>query len=124
MINIITIGFAGLLIANLFLVIGLLVPYLGTVFELDLDQYKEWTAEQLYYLIFPHIKKDFMGIKDCKMVHADGNLMAGESTVSHITTQGGSNTFTSIKEQIYNARLEAGEVTLETAKETGRFMGR
>lgn len=89
--------------------------------SLDLEEYREWTLEMLYRMLYPYIKEDFMGRRDCQAVHTDGNMLAGDSTVMHITTRGGSDSFASMKEEEYRADLEEGRVRLQQAQETGEF---
>jgi hypothetical protein len=97
-----------------------------SLFPLDLDKYKEWTIKQLYYLLFPYIKEDFMGRKDCELVHAEGNMQAivsgATGTVTH-TIRGGSDTLISIKGAEYRAKVEEGRIELSSAQETGQFTG-
>lgn len=98
-----------------------------SLFPLDLDKFKDWSIQQLYYHLFPYIKDDFMGKKDCKSVHADGNMtvmVAGVSTpVTHIL-RGGSSIFAAIKEIQYQLLVQEGRITVSTAQETGNFTGR
>jgi hypothetical protein len=88
---------------------------------LDLDEYQEWTLEMLYRMLFPYIREDFMGKRDCQAIHQDGNMLAGESTVIHLTTRGGSDSFISAKAEEYRADVEEGRVRLRQAQETGEF---
>lgn len=94
--------------------------------ELNLSKYKDWTIQQLYYLLFPLMKKDFMGRSDCELVHAEGNMIAvvsgASGTVTHII-RGGSDTILSVKEATYKALSEEGALTITTAQETGEFTG-
>ena len=98
-----------------------------SLLPLDLDRYKEWTIQQLYYLLFPYIKEDFMGRPDCDAVHTTGNMTVttsdGVLNVTHII-QGGSDTFLSAKESEYRAYAEEGRSALSSAQETGEFSGR
>jgi hypothetical protein len=93
-----------------------------SLFPLDLGRYKDWTIQQLYYLLFPYIKEDFMGRLDCQAVHTEGNMLAGETPVTHIIS-GGSDSLLASKEAEYSAAAEAGVVTLTTAQTTGEFTG-
>jgi hypothetical protein len=97
-----------------------------SLFPLDLDRYRDWTIKQLYYLLFPYIKEDFMGRKDCQAVHTEGNMQAivagATGTVTHIV-RGGSDNFISVKEAEYRAYVEQGNVELEVAQQTGQFTG-
>jgi hypothetical protein len=97
-----------------------------SLFPLDIQQFKDWSIQQLYYLLFPYIKEDFMGKGDCDIVHKTGNMtvMIDEEvyTVDHIIS-GGSDTLASIKEIQYKISAQEGRVTLETAEETGEFTG-
>lgn len=89
------------------------------LFSLDLDRYKAWTIQQLYYLLYPYIKEDFMDRSTCKGVHSEGNMMAGDSIVTHITFRGGDDTLSSSKTEQYRLLAEEGELTLSTSQETG-----
>jgi hypothetical protein len=98
-----------------------------SLFPVDLDKYKEWTIRQLYYLLFPYIKEDFMGKKDCEAIHAEGNMQAVVSGATGIVEHvigGGSDILISLKESEYRRKAEEGEAAIETAQETGRFTGR
>ena len=97
-----------------------------SLFELDVQKFKDWSIQQLYYLLYPYIKEDFMGIQDCEAVHTTGNMtvIVGNSTynVEHIIS-GGSQIFAAIKEIEYQSLAEEGRITLQTAEETGEFTG-
>jgi len=98
-----------------------------SLFPLDLDRYKAWTIQQLYYLLFPYIKEDFMGRQDCQAVHTEGNLIPVVGGATGTITQairGGSDTFLSMKEGTYRAYVEEGGTTLRNAQEQGNFTGR
>ena len=94
---------------------------------LDLDRFKEWSILQVYYLLFPLMKEDFMGRGDCENVHATGNIsvtVSGEpGIVTHII-EGGSDILLAAKEAEYRTLAENGQTTLQTAQETGEFTGR
>jgi len=90
---------------------------------LDLDRYKEWTIEMLYKMLYPYIKDDFMGLGDCGLVHTEGNMLAGETPVTHITTRGGSSAKANAKGVQYRIDVQEGRTTLTRAKETGDFNG-
>jgi hypothetical protein len=94
-----------------------------TFFNLNLDRYRAWTIQQLYYLLYPYIKDDFMGRQDCQAVHTLGNMIAGDATVAHVTFSGGDDTLANIKEREYELLAEEGGVTLSTAQETGETTG-
>ncbi len=98
-----------------------------SLFPLDIDRYKEWTIQQLYYMLFPFMKDDFMGKSDCQLVHQEPNMtvvVAGApATVTHII-RGGSDTLMAIKEAEYRALLAEGRIVTRTARESGRFTGR
>ncbi len=97
-----------------------------SLIPLDLSRYKAWTIQQLYYLLFPYIKEDFMGRIDCEAVHAEGNMQAivsgATGTVTHVI-RGGSDTLIAAKEGEYRLASEAGEVTRTTAQQLGTFTG-
>lgn len=92
---------------------------------LNLERYKAWTMEQLYYALFPFIKEDFMGRQDCTAVHTEGNMMVttatGPTTVTHII-RGGSDTFLQAKEAEYRAYVLEGTLKVRTAQQTGVFV--
>jgi len=98
-----------------------------SLFPLDLDQFKDWTIQQLYYLLYPHIMEDFMGKPDCKLIHQEPNmtvLVSGVTIpVTHIL-RGGSDNLAEAKKAQYRLLVEEGRVTINTAEETGRFTGR
>lgn len=93
---------------------------------LDLARYRDWTIQQLYYMLFPYIKEDFMGRSDCENVHRTGNMTVttsdGVINVTHII-QGGSDTMLTAKQAEYEAYVAEGRVTVETAQQTGTFTG-
>jgi len=101
-----------------------------SLFPVDLERYKTWTIRQLYYFLFPYIKKDFMGKKDCSSIHTEGNMQVttspsgGTFPVIHVAVRGGSDNILSAKEAEYRTRAEEGEVTISAAQETGQFAGR
>ena len=100
-----------------------IATFFATIFELDIDRYKDWTFQQLYYGLYPYIQDDFMGKKDCGNVHGAQNMTAGTYTVTHGAFQGGNDLIASAQKAIYKGRFESGEITLNVARETGRFTG-
>jgi len=114
--------------------IGLLLLFLGfglgfflmSIVPLNLDRYKEWTMDQMYYELFPRIKEDFMGKGDCRNIHATGNMtpvVAGSTGTITQVIQGGSDIELSVKEAQYRAYVEQGTAALSSAQETGRTTG-
>lgn len=87
---------------------------------IDVDKYVKWAKRRIYLLIYEDILEDFMPRDDCQAIHADGNMIAGESTVTHVTARGGQNTYGSAKKAQYRQELERGDSSLEIARETGR----
>jgi len=95
--------------------------------SLDIARFKEWTIQQLYYLLYPYIKEDFMGRSDCRLVHTEGNMtviISGVTgNVNHVI-RGGSDNLASAKEAEYRVYVEEGQVVIDTAESTGEFTGR
>jgi hypothetical protein len=97
-----------------------------SLIPINLSRYRDWTIQQLYYLLFPYIKEDFMGRKDCQIVHAEGNMQAvvsGETGIVTHAVRGGSDTVLAAKEAEYRVLSEEGGLTIEAAQETGQFTG-
>jgi hypothetical protein len=97
-----------------------------SLFPLNLNKYKKWSVEQLYYLLYPYIMEDFMGKPDCKTVHAEGNMQAivsgATGTVSHIL-RGGTDIQAKIKKAEYLIKSQEGRIVIEGAQITGQFLG-
>jgi len=92
---------------------------------LDLKRYGRWSVERLYKLLFPYLKRDFMGREDCRMVHVEGNINAPPTggPVTYTAARGGQGTLLEIKAAQYRAEVEAGTIALEIDQETGEFSG-
>jgi len=97
---------------------------LMSIVPLNRDRYREWDVEQSYYRLYPYIMEDFMDRSGCERIHGEGNMMAGESAVTHLSFQGGVKTFANLKKRQYEVYVEEGGRTLEMAKERGEFTGR
>ena len=98
-----------------------------SLFPLDIDQFKAWSVQQMYYLLYPYIKEDFMGRDDCQLVHQEPNMTVLVGTVTIPVThviRGGSDTLATIKELEYRALAEEGRITTGVAERTGEFTGR
>jgi len=113
----------------LFLILSLVFGFgffFMSIVPLDLDRYKEWTMDQMYYELFPRMKEDFMGKLDCQAIHAEGNMLpvvsGATGSITHII-RGGSDNLTSAKEAQYRAYVEQGSSTLSTAQDTGETTG-
>lgn len=85
----------------------------------DIDKYTAWAKRRVYLMIFEFILEDFMPRDDCQAIHSDGNMLAGDATVTHLTARGGQNTYGSAKKSQYRQELERGDSTLSSARETG-----
>jgi hypothetical protein len=70
-------------------------------------------------MIYEFILEDFMPLKDCGLVHQEGNMLAGESPVTHLAARGGETPLGSAKKAEYEAELQRGDSTLEVAQQTG-----
>lgn len=103
------------------IVMGLI---LMSIVPLNLDTYKEYDVEQLYYHLYPYLAEDFMDRTGCERIHGSGNMLAGESSVTHVTFEGGVSTFADLKKRKYELYVQEGGRTLETAQEQGEFTGR
>ena len=93
------------------------------IFPINIGNFQRWAIRQLYYKLYPYIKDDFMGRRDCQMVHQEGNMMAGQYPVTYTAFRGGSSMIASIKQAEYEARAQSGEIEVDVAEETGTFTG-
>ena len=63
-----------------------------SLFPMDMERFKPWAVRQLYLLMYPHMKQDFMGLKDCQAVHQEPNMtvvVAGvPANVNHVIRGG------------------------------------
>lgn len=84
----------------------------------NMDNYISWATRRIYLMLYPHILEDFMTKGGCSAVHADGNMIAGDATVTHLVGRAGEDNGSS-KEVQYRQELERGDSTLSTARETG-----
>ena len=118
-------GIATLGVGFLVLMIGLFAIF-ASIIPLDIDRYKRWTFEQMYYNLYPMILRDFMAKPDCAAVHGIANMTvatnSGPKPVVH-ALQGGSDIQGKILEARYRAQAETGTGTLEQARRTGEFTG-
>ncbi len=112
---------AGALFLILLIGAGLFV---ASIIPLDIQQYKDWTIQQLYYELHPYLKEDFRGLKDCQNIHSAANMTTGDAVVSHITFQPAMTTQADTKDAEYRQYAAAGTNTIEIAQQTGTFAGR
>jgi len=97
-----------------------------SLFPLNVTQFKDWSIQQLYYLLYPYIKEDFMGRQDCQAVHQEPNMtvVVGGATipVTHVL-RGGSDALAAAKVGEYRLLTEEGRIVTEAAELTGQFTG-
>lgn len=86
---------------------------------LNLEMYTRWAKRRVYLMIYEFILEDFMPLKDCENVHREGNMIAGESPVTHLVARGGLTPSGAAKKAEYEAELLRGDSALETAQRTG-----
>lgn len=87
--------------------------------ELDIERWKEFDIELLYKRLVQYMKNDFMGKEDCRMIHTEGNMLAGETPVTHTSTQGGSSTFIDNTARQYENDVRDGNATIARSQESG-----
>ena len=91
---------------------------------INLKRFRKWAVKMLYYDLFELIAEDFMGKKDCKIVHTPGNIIA--PTSGGPCTQaipGGTSIVINGLKPIYKARAQLGDLQIDVAEEIGEFTG-
>jgi hypothetical protein len=98
----------------------------GLIQPINLEAFQKFSIQQLYYLLFQYMARDFMARRDCFLVHVPPNMatVSGSPIVyANPAFIGGHATSIPDLAATYGARAVSGEVQLEAAEETGVFLG-
>jgi len=109
---------------GLFFVFTGLLTLFSAIVPINVDRYRDWNVEMLFYKMYPLLVENFMGKGDCRTVHAVGNIVAPSTggPVTHII-QGGTDLIAKAKEPVYRLRAEEGRTRIASAEQTGEFIG-